>query len=191
MSRKPVLVFAAAALLGFGRTALFASQLPEMQSAAGQIDDSRELLDADIIAHQKRMQALIANLETSLHVVVDAEDANGHVRDKSIVKAHEADIVTLRNAARNQKLFLILYEHKCGADSRQHDHIMQLQQQLKAALYDVVDTFDLYQIVNGSSSETSQTAKHILDLHREALKDVADVLTQHEQAVAQMMRKCP
>ncbi len=190
MSLKPVLVVAVAALLGLGRAPLFAGQLPKMQSAAGQIDEDRKLLDADIIDHQKRIQALIANLDRSLQTIVDAEDANGNVSEKSIVKAHEADIVTLRNAARNQKLFLILYEQKCGADSTQHDHIMQLQQQLKAALYDVVDTFDLYQIVNGSSSEASQTAKHILDLHREALKDVADVLTQHEQAMAQMMRKC-
>jgi len=134
---------------------------------------------------------LIANLNRSLQAIVDTEDANGNVRDKSIVKAHEADIVTLRNAARNQKLFLTVYELKCDVDSRQHDHIMQLQQQLKAALYDVVDTFDLYQIVNGSSSEASQTAKHILDLHRETLNNRGRLSSlRHEQAMAQMMRKC-
>ncbi len=133
---------------------------------------------------------MIAQLETSLQAIFDAKDANGYVRDKSTIKAHEADIVRVRNAARNQKLFLIVYEDKCGADSRQHDHIIQIQQQLKAALYDVLDTLDLYQIVNDSSIEASQTAQHILDSHREALKELADAITQHEQAIAQMMRRC-
>ncbi len=191
MTRKLILIAIAVALLGLSRAPLCAGQLPETQAAAaGQIDESRKILDADIIDHQNRLQALIAKLDMSLQAIVDAEDANAHVSDKLIVKAHETDIVTLRNAARNQKLFLIVYELKCGADSRQHDHIMQLQQQLKAALYDVIDTFDLYQVVNGPSSEASQTAEHILDLHRETLNNVADVLTQHEQAMAQMMRTC-
>ena len=192
MTRKMFVIATAVVLLGLCRAPLFAAQLPETQAAAAdQIDESRKLLDADIIAHQNRMQDLILKVGKSLQVIVDAEDANGYVRNRSIIRAHEADIVTLRNAARNQKLFLTVYELKCDVDSRQHDHITQLQQQLKAALYDVVDTFDLYQIVNGSSSEASQTATHILDLHREALKNVADVIPQHEQAMAQMMRKCP
>lgn len=191
MTRKLFVITTAVALLGLGRAPLCAGQLPETQAAtAGQIDEGRKLLDADIIDHRNRMQALTAKLDRSLKALVDAEDPNGDVSDKSIVKAHEADIVTLRNAVRNQKLFLTVYELKCGADSRQHDHIMQLQQQLKAALYDVVDTFDLYQIVNSSSNESTQTAGHILDLHREALKHVDDSLTQHEQAMAQMMRNC-
>jgi hypothetical protein len=191
MTRKVLVIATAVALLGLSRAPLCAGQLPDTQAAAaGQIDESRKLLDADIIDNQNRLRALIAKLDRSLQAIVHAEDANGHVSDKSIVKTHEADIVTFRNAVRNQKLFLIVYEDKCGADSRQHEHIMQLQQQLKAALYDVVDTFDLYQIVNGPSSEASQTAEHILDLHREAVKEVADVLTQHEQAMAQMMRTC-
>jgi len=192
MTRKLFVIASAVSLLGLGRAPLCAGQLRETQvAAAGQAGESRKLLDADIIDHQQRIQALIAKLDRSLQAIADAKDANGNVSDKSIVEAHEADIVTLRNAARNQKLFLTVYELKCSVDSGQHDHIMQLQQQLKAALYDVVDTFDLYQIVNGPSSEASQTAEHILDLHREALKEVADVLTQHEQAMAQMMRKCP
>ena len=191
MTRKVLVIATVVALLGLSRAPLSAGQLPETQAAtAGQIDESQKLLDADIIDHQNRMQALIARLDRSLQAIIDAEDANGRVSDKSIVKAHEADIVTLRNFTRNQKLFLIFYEQKCGADGRQHDHTMQLQQQLKAALYDAVDTFDLYQIVNSPSSETSQTAVHILDLHREAMKEVAVVLIQHEQAMAQRMKKC-
>lgn len=191
MTRKVLVIATAVALLGLSRAPLSAAQQPEVQeAAAGQIDEGRTLLDADIIDHQNRMQALIAKLDSSLQAIVDAEDANGQVHDKSLVKAHEADIVTLRNATRNQKLFLILYEQKCGADGEQHDHIMQLQQQLKAALYDVVDTFDLYQIVNTPSSDTHQTAEHILDLHREAMKEVSIVLIQHEQAMAQRMKQC-
>ncbi len=191
MTRKILVIATAVALLGLSRAPISAGQQPDTQiAAAGQIDESRRLLDADIIDHQNRMQALITKLDKSLQAMVDAEDATGHVRDKSLVKAHEADIVTLRNATRNQKLFLILYEQKCGADGEQHDHIMELQQQLKAALYDAVDTFDLYQIVNTPSSDPHQTAGHILDLHREAVKEVSVVLFQHEQAMAQRMKQC-
>lgn len=191
MTRKILVIATAVALLGLSRAPISAGQQPDTQTAAaGQIDESRRLLDADIIDHQNRMQALITKLDKSLQAMVDAEDATGHVRDKSLVEAHEADIVTMRNTTRNQKLFLILYEQKCGADGEQHDHIMQLQQHLKAALYDVVDTFDLYQIVNAPSSGTSQTAEHILDLHREAVKEVSVVLLQHEQAMAQRMKQC-
>ena len=190
MTRKLFMIAIGVVLLVLSRAPLSFGQVPKRQAAAAQSDESRTLLDADIIDHQNRMQALIAKLDTSLQVMVDAEDANGLIRDKSIVKAHEANIVTLRNAVRNQKLFLILYEQKCSADVKQHDHILQLQQQLKAALYDAVDTFDLYQIVNDTSSDAPQTAKHILDLHRKALKEVAVVLNQHEQAMAQRMKKC-
>src|ERR1017187_8796764 len=105
MTRKLFVIVTGVVLLGLSTAPLCAGQLPETQAAAGQIDESRKLLDADIIDHQNRMQALIAKLDRSLQAIVDAEDATGHVSDKSIVKTHEADIVTLRNAARNQKLF--------------------------------------------------------------------------------------
>lgn len=190
MTRKLLVTATAVALLGFGRAPLSAGQLPERRLAAGHIDESQELRNADIIDHQNRVQGLIAELEASLQAIVDAKDANGYVRDKSIVTAHEEDIVTLRNFVRNQRLFLIVYESKCGADSRQHDHIIQLQKQLRAALYDVVDTFDVYQSANHSSIATSQTVEQILDSHREALKELEASMTQHEQAMAQMMRKC-
>jgi len=191
MTRNLLLVSTAVAALGVGGSHLFAAQPSETKMAAAtRIDEGQKLRDADIIDHESRMRALIAKLETSLQAMVDAKDANGYVRNRSIVKAHEMDIVTLRNAVRNQKLFLIVYEDKCGADSRQHDQIIQLQQQLKATLYDVVDTFDSYQIVNDSSTEASQSVEPSLDLHREALKEAADAITQNEQAMAQLMKKC-
>jgi hypothetical protein len=46
---------------------------------------------------------------------------------------------------RNHKLFLGDYEHQCGVSSKQQDAMVEHQQQMKGALYDVVDPFDAFE----------------------------------------------
>ena len=181
----------AVSILGFGMTPIFATPMPGMQMpVASQTDESQSLRDVDIMSHQHEMQALTASLDKSFQAIVDARDANGYVRDKFILKTHEADIIALRNFVRNQRLFLNVYEHKCGEDITQHDHIVQIQQQLKAVLYDVVDTLSVYQNLDDPSIETSEPLELALDAHREALKQLFDAIAKHEQAITQMMKAC-
>lgn len=191
MTRKSLVLTAMAAILGFGITPLFAIQMPGMQMPAkSQTGQNQKSLDAEMMNHQSEMQALLAKLETSFQAIVDAKDANGRVRDKSIVKAHEADLTELRNAVRSHKLFLIDYEGKCGVNSKQHDAMIQHQQKMKAVLFDVVDTFYTYMDANDSSIETSEPVEDALTAHHEALKELGDAIAQHKRAMAQMMKEC-
>ncbi len=191
MTRKQVLFTAVAAVLGFGLTPLFASQMPGMQMpATSQPDKNHKSLDAEMMDHQNEMQTLFAKLEKSFQAIVNAKDANGYVRDKSIVKAHEADLTEFRNAVRNHKLFLIDYEHKCGVNPKLQDAMIQHQQQMKAVLFDVVDSFYAYQDANDTSIDTPWAVEEALTAHRQALKELEDAITQHKQAMAQMMSKC-
>lgn len=192
MSRKRVLFTALVALLGFGMTPLFASQMSGMQMpAASQNDKSQKSLDAEMMNHQKEMQTLLAKLQTSFQAIVNASDSNGYVRDKSIVKAHEADITALRNAVRNHKLFLIDYERECGVNSKQHDAMIQHQEHMKAILYDVVDTFSSYEDANDASiDQQPDPVEDALNVHRQAIKELKDAIAQHNQAMTQMMKTC-
>ena len=191
MTRNQVLFTAVVAALVFGLTPLFASQMPEMKMpATSQPDKNQKSLDAEMMDHQNEMQSLFAKLEKSFQAAVDAKDANGYIRDKSIIKAHEADLTELRNAVRNHKLFMVDYESKCGVNSKQHDAMNQHQQQMKAVLYDVVDTFYAWMSADDHSIEVSEPVENALTAHREALKELGDAIAQHKQAMTQMMSKC-
>ncbi len=191
MSHKPVLFTAIVALLGFGMTPLFASQMPGMPMPATSQTDSQKSLDAEMMSHQKEMQTLLAKLQASFQAIVNASDSNGYVRDKSIVKAHEADITALRNAVRNHKLFLIDYERECGVNRKQHDAMMQHQEHMKAILYDVVDTFSSYEDANDASiDQQPDPVEDALSAHRRAMKELGDAIAQHKQAMTQMMKTC-
>ena len=192
MTHRPLFLAAALTTLGFGITPIFASQMPGMQMpAVSQADPSRPSLDAEMMNHQQEMQTLLAKLQTSLQAIVDARDGSGYFSDKSIVRAHEADLTELRNAVRSHKLFLIDEERKCGTNSSQHDAMMQHQQQMKAVLYDVVDTFYTYMAANDRSNDFAESVSDALSAHRQALKGFGDAIAQHQQAMAQMMKKCP
>jgi hypothetical protein len=192
MSHKPVLFTAIVALLGFGMTPLFASQMPGMQmSTASQTDKSQKSLDAEMMSHQKEMQTLLVKLQASFQAIVNASDSNGYVRDKSIVKAHEADITAFRNAVRNHKLFLIDYERECGVNRKQHDAMIQHQEHMKSILYDLGDTFAAYEDANNTSiDQQPNPVEYAMKAHRQAITELKDAIAQHNQAMTQMIKTC-
>ncbi len=197
MPRKPVFVTAVVALLGLGMTPLFAIQMPRMQMpATSQTDANQKSLDVEraMVNHQKEMQTLLANLDESLQAIAEARDAKGYVRDKAVLKAHEANIKALRNAVRDHKLFLSDYEHQCGVSSKQQDAMVEHQQKMKGVLYDVVESFDTFEQTNDEPNNPSIEVTMSIGLafvtHREALKELEDAIDQHKQAMAQLMKKC-
>ena len=201
MSRKPVLSIAVAALLMLGGTPLFAKQMPGMQmpSANQPSQDLSAQKSSDVeramVNHQKEMQTLLAKLDESFQAIADARDAKGYVRNKAVLKAHEANIKALRDAVRDHKLFLSDYEHQCGVISKQQDAMVEHQLKMKGVLYDVVESFDSFEQANDQPNNSyivvTMSIDQAFDAHREALKELADATAQHEQAMAQMMKKCP
>ncbi len=191
MFQKLFISTAAVALLGVGIVPAFASQMPGMQMPAEtQTDPSQKTMDAEMMAHQSEMQALLARLDTSFKAVADARNATGYLPDKSILKAHEADISALRTAVRDHKLFVGTYEQQCGVNSKEHDSMIQHQQLMKNLLYDVVDTWEGYEKVDASTIEVSNTVGMAFDEHQRALKKLADAIAQHQTAMAQMKKGC-
>jgi hypothetical protein len=191
MTRKQILFAAVVAVLVCGLSPLLESQMPEKQMpATSQPDKNQKSLDAEMMEHQSEMQSLFAKLDKSFQAAVDARDANGYVRDKSIVKAHEADLTELRNAVRNHKLFMVDYAGKCSVNSKQHDAMNQHQQQMKSVLYDVVDTFYTWMSADDHGIDVSEPVEDALTAHRAALKELEDAIGQHKEAMAQMMLKC-
>lgn len=195
MKRKTVLVTAVFTLLGFGMTPLFASQMPEMQMhATSQTDTIKKSLDEEMMDHQKEMQILLVKLDKSFQAITDARDEKGYVRDKAVLKAHEADIKALRDAVRDHKLFLGDYEHQCGVSSKQEDAMVEHQQQMKGALYDVVDSFDAFEQANNQPTNSyivvTMSIGQASVAHSEALKELAHAIDQHKQAMEQMVKRC-
>jgi hypothetical protein len=195
MILKTVFVTAVVTLLGFGMSPLFASQMPGMQMpATSQTDNNKKSLDTEMMDHQKEMQTLLAKLDESLKAITDARDEKGYVRDKAVLKAHEVNIKALRDAVRDHKLFLSNYEHQCGVNSKQQDAMVQHQQMMKGVLYDVVESFDTYEMTNDAPNNPNYTP--IEDIgpafvaHREALKELSADIAQHQQAMEQMVKKC-
>jgi hypothetical protein len=191
MFQKLLLSTAAVALLGVGVVPIFASQMPGMQMPDGtRTDQSQKTTDAEMMAHQSEMQGLLTRLDASFKAVADARNAKGYLPDKSILKAHEADISALRTAVRDHKLFVDWYEQQCGVISKQHDSMVQHQQQMKGILYDVVDTWEGYEKADGSTIEVSNTVGMAFDEHQRALKELAAAITQHQAAMVQMKKGC-
>ncbi len=201
MSRKPVLVIAVATLLGLGGTPLFATQSPGMQmpSASQPSQDQKEQKSRNVewamVNHQREMRTLLAKLDESFQAIANARGAKGFVRNKAVLKAHEANIKALRDAVRDHKLFLGDYERQCGVISKQQDAMVEHQLKMKGVLYDVVESFDSFEQANDQPNNSyivvTMSIDQAFDAHREALKELADATAQHEQAIAQMMKKCP
>jgi hypothetical protein len=65
---------------------------------------------------------------------------------------------------------------------------------MKGVLYDVVDTFDTYEMTNDAPDNPIYVAIEGIGpafvAHREALKELTGAIAQHEQAMTQMMKKC-
>ena len=201
MSRKPVLVIAVVVLLGLGRTPLSANQMPGMQmpSASVPSQDQKDQKSRDVewamVNHQKEMRTLVAKLDESFQAITDARDAKGYVRDKAVLKTHQANIKALRDAVRDHRLFLIDYEHQCGVSNKEQDAMAEHQQKMKGVLYDVVESFDTFEQTNDQPNnpgiEVTMSIGLAFVTHREALRELVDANGQHEKAMAQMMKKCP
>lgn len=154
MLRKLLQVTAGTAFLGFGTMPLLSLGPPAVQmTTAGYTDPSRKSLDDEMTNHQNEMITLTARLNESFQNIANARDAKGYVHDKALLKAHEVDIRSLRNAVREHKLFLGVYERQCGVTSKHEDIIIQHQHMMKAVLYDVVETFDTYEITNNGPND--------------------------------------
>ena len=147
-------------------------------------------LDSEMMTHQAEMNDLLGKLQKSFEALAAVTDTRGHTSDKALLKAHEADITALRNAVREHKLFLIADIHHCGSGGKQADLMMVHQQQMKAVLYDVVDTFFTYETANDTSIDSSEPAEDALTPHRAALKELGDASVQHDEAMKQMMKRC-
>jgi hypothetical protein len=65
---------------------------------------------------------------------------------------------------------------------------------MKGVLYDVVESFDTYEMTNDAPNNPNYTP--IEDIgpafvaHREALKELSADIAQHQQAMEQMVKKC-
>lgn len=181
-------------LLAFWVNPLSAIQMPPQLSAV-QKEHGTKSLDAEMANHQQEMQALTARLNQSAQIIANARDAKGYVHDKAIIKAHEVDIRAFRNSFRDHKEFLKTYEDVCGVNGKQHDAMVQHQQMMKSVLYDVVETFDTFEISNdGPNNPNVVITVYVgpaFDLHQNALKELTGAVAQHQQAMTEMMSKCP
>jgi hypothetical protein len=182
---------AAVVLLGLGVVPVCASQMPGMQMPQKiQTGSDQKTADAEMMAHQVEMQGLLARLETSFKAVADARDTKGYLPDKSILQGHEADISALRTAVRDHKLFVNLYKEQCGVNSKQHDSMVQHQEQMKGILYDVVDTWEGYIKADASGAQVSDSVGLTFSQHQGALERLSAAITQHQTAMAQMKKGC-
>jgi hypothetical protein len=175
----------AAAFLGLGMKPAFAIQTPGMQT---QISSG-----AEMVSHESAMKTMTIKLDKSFRAITDARDEKGYVRDKSVLKAHEANIKALRDAVRHYELFPGSDEHQYGTSSKQREAVAQYHQQMKAVLHDVVESFDTFEQINDQLNNSEIVVTMYVGqawaAHREALKALADAVAQHEQAMAEVMKK--
>jgi hypothetical protein len=191
MFHKLLILTAAVALGTVGVLPTCVGQMPGMQMPAGtQTDQSHQTTDAEMMAHQSEMQGLLTRLNASFKAVADGRDTTGYLPDKSILKAHEADISALRTAVRDHKLFVDSYEEQCGVNSKQHDSMVQHQQVMKGILYDVVDTWEGYLKADASGAQVSDTVGLTFSEHQGALERLSAAIAQHQTAMAQMKKGC-
>ena len=173
---------------------LTAIQVPSRSSAV-QKEPGTKSLDVEMANHQQEMQTLTARLNQSAQIIADARDAKGYVHDKAIIKAHEIDIRAFRNSFRDHKEFLKTYEGPCRVNGKQHDAMVQHQQMMKSVLYDVVETFDTFESSNDGPNDPNIVVTEYVgpafDLHQNALKELTGAVAQHQQAMTEMMSKCP
>lgn len=73
-----------------------------------------------MVSHQRAIEPLTIKLNAIFRAITGARDAKGHVRDKALLEAREANIKALRDAVLHHKLFLSDDEHQCGVSSDKH-----------------------------------------------------------------------
>jgi hypothetical protein len=192
MTRKLMPLLAIVLVAGIGTLGLNAKQTSAPQTPAVQAGVDRSAMSVEMMSHQRDMQSLSIKLADSFQAVGRARDGEGYVKDMSIVKAHETDIKALQKSFREHRQFLKIYEHKCDVNSKQLDVMIQHQQAMKAMLYDVVESYDTFEITNEKDPNDSVTEyiRPAFEKHRAALQELTTVIAEHEQAVAHMVKSC-
>lgn len=192
MTRKLVPLLAIALVAGAGTLGLSARQTSARRTPVVQALSDKSAMSAEMMEHQRDMRALSVKLADSFQAVAKARDGEGYVKDMSIVKAHGTDIKALQKSFREHRQFLKIYEHKCKVNSKQLDVMIQHQQEMKAMLYDVVESYDTFEVTNERDPNDSVT-EYIgpaFEEHRAALRELTTVIAQHEKALANMVQSC-
>lgn len=140
-------------------------------------------------AHQVEMDTLVKQLNKSFQEVLDARAAGNSARENASIKAHEKDLNSLRNAAKQHKLLTADYEAICGTPGEKHGAMEMHQRKMKAILYDLVDSWDRLQRLSDFGLEYANSSQEAIQDHKQALKDFNDAVEQHRQEMARM-KKC-
>ena len=168
------------------------------QPDAGQPNQEQSRIDTEMMSHQRAMDIILWRLQTDFQDVVKSKDGNGYVHDKAATKTYKGDLEALSVVARQHKQlaadyerwcaqsFTTDYEHWCGPDVKQNE-MAEHQQRMKAVLFDLSDTFNTYVTVDDHSIEGSPNKiLDVLNSHRAALNEFADVIKDHDGAISQM-----
>ena len=165
----------------------------QMSSTTG-TTHSQKLLGAETLSHPGTIAALTIKLDESFRAINDARDAKGYIKNKTALKVHEANIKALRNGLRHHAIPASNDEYQCEASGSQQDAAVQCEQQIKALVHDVAESFDTFEYTNDVPDNPNSTPTMNIGpayvAHREALKKLADAIAQHEPAMAQVMKTC-
>ncbi len=155
-------------------------------------------VDTEMMSHQRAMEIVLAWLQKDFQAVVKSKDRNGYVRDKAAVKAYKKDLDALRVIVGQHKQFAADYErwcsesfstdyaHWCGPDVKENE-MAGHQQRMKEILFDLSTSFDNYVKADDHGIDQPYLLEETLEAHRDALNELADVMKNHEQDIAQMM----
>ncbi len=151
-------------------------------------------LEQEMAAHQLEMKSLSTRLDESFQAIANARDSKGYVKNKAVIKTHELNIKILRNAVRDHKLLLTDYEQQCGVNKKQQDAMIEHQQKMKSVLYDIDESFDTFEQSNDQPDNPNIDITMYIGpafvAHRDALKELAGDISQHYQAMNELMTKC-
>jgi hypothetical protein len=126
---------------------------------------------------QAKLHLSVRELYASVHHECLHDHALERMRSRQV--DHESARARYQGATdggREHKPFLNSYQHQCGINSKQQDTMVQHQQQMKSVLYDVVDTFDTYEMTNDAPDSPIYVAIEGIGpafvAYREALKEL-------------------
>ncbi|HZC22924.1 MAG TPA: hypothetical protein VE866_06260 [Candidatus Binatia bacterium] len=190
MQRKSCVSTTLVIFLGLALLPPANSHAQSMPMPAGSQGTQAQKYHEEMMSHQKEMDDLLARSQKDFQAVVTAKDARGYVRDKAVLNVYKADLDALRDAVRQHKLLTADYVGWCGPEDKKHNAMMEHQQRMKSLLYDLVDTFDTYVKADDTSIDQPFAIEEAFDAQQDALKEFADAIQQHKQAMTQMMAKC-
>lgn len=192
MTLKPLAFATAVALSGLGIAPLLAVQAPKTQfPAANGTDHSQRLIGVEMPSHPSAIATLALKLDESFRAISEARDVKGYVKNNAALKEHEANIRALRDGVRHHRFVISDDEYQCGA-SGQQDAVFQCQKEVKGVVHDVIESFNAFEQTNDEPDNPSIVVTMNIGpayvAHREALKKLADMIAQHEPAMAPVMK---